>query len=423
MKMLRPSVSAIVLLVFFAQGSFATDLITLQKTAVENREIVEQFQAKLEKIQEEQTVAKSGYLPSFDLSYTLNRLDESTAFENEENSVAYGAVTWNLFRGFKDRYTIASARLQRDAEELKLSGIKQDIYLSVALRYVEIFSRKASLRLQEDTHNTLLKSYEDASSRFDVGLIDKNELLRFKVDLDNAKISLKKAEADLAKSAQNLRRAVDRKISIDELTFSEFDLLPHVEPYEQLERAMLEKRSEIRVLEELAAAADLQVKASYAAYYPKVDATTSYRRYDDDYQSMNGSTASEEVRGQLVMSLNIFDGFKKRSTVRKSKLDSRIIQYDLAEMKQDLKTELTNLLLDYDVNVENAAVALSSIEQAQENLRITDLKYKEGLETETDLLDAIAKLSRAKFNHIFATFEVFKNYYQITRAVEGFAVP
>jgi len=101
-------------------------------------------------------------------------------------------------------------------------------------------------------------------------------------------------------------------------------------------------------------------------------------------------------------------------------LDSRIIRHDLKELKLDLTNDLTNILLDYEVNVENTQVALSSIEQAEENLRITELKYKEGLETETDLLDAIAKRTRAKFNHIVAKFEVFKNYYQITRTIEGF---
>jgi outer membrane protein TolC len=414
------ALNLLVLLLFSAQLSFAANLLDLQKTAVDNRAIVEKFKTNLAKSQEAETVAKSGYLPSFDLAYTMNRLNDDSLFENKENSVAYGALTWNLFRGFKDKYTIASVELQRSAEELKLAGIKQDIQLNVALKYLAIYSRKASLELQEDTYNTLLKAHEDALSRFQVGLIDKNELLKFKVDLDNAQISLRRAATDLVKSGKDLQREIDSKINIEELTFSEFVVLPQFDQ-KDVEKTMLARRSEIRVLEELAAAADLQVEASYADYYPRLDATTSYRQYADDFRSSEGSLTSEEVRGQLVMSVNVFDGFKKKSNVRRAKLDSQVVRHDLEELKLGLTTDLANLLLDYEVNVENTDAALGSIEQARENLRITELKYKEGLETEANLLAAIANLSRAKFNHILATNEVFKNYYQITRAVEGFA--
>ena len=92
------TLSLIALLVLSASISNAASLVELQKMAIANREIVEQFKAGLEKSQEDQTIAKSGYLPSVDLSYTINRLDESSAFENKQNSVAYGALTWNLFR-------------------------------------------------------------------------------------------------------------------------------------------------------------------------------------------------------------------------------------------------------------------------------------------------------------------------------------
>ena len=408
------------LFIVLAQTSVAANLAELQKAAIENRQVVEKFKANLEKSQEEETIAKSSYFPSADITYTMNSLDDTTAFENEENSVAYGALTWNLFNGFKDKYDIASAKFQRQAEGLRLSGIKQDIQLAVALKYIEIFSRKANLQLEQDNYNTLLKAHKDSQSRFDVGLIDKNELLKFKVDLDNAKISLKRAEADLAKSMQQLQREINTDVSLEELSFAEFEELPNISSYDDLKKTMMENRTELRVLEELAEAAQMQVKASYADYYPKLDATTSYRKYADDFRSSDGTSTNEELRSQLVMSVNIFDGFNKGSGVRRAKLEKQIIKHDIEELKLDLDTDLKNLLLDYEVSIENTDVSLSSIEQAEENLRITDLKYKEGLETETNLLDAIANLTRAKFNHIIAKFDVYNNYYRITRAVEGF---
>jgi len=126
------------------------------------------------------------------------------------------------------------------------------------------------------------------------------------------------------------------------------------------------------------------------------------------------------VRGQLVLSLNIFDGFAKSSEVGKAKLEADGLRYDLAELENDLKTDLKNLFLDFEVSSDNAAVSLANIAQAEENLRVTRLSYQEGLATGTDLLDAITSQSRAYFTYVTATSEVFANYYNITRTVEGF---
>lgn len=66
------------------------------------------------------------------------------------------------------------------------------------------------------------------------------------------------------------------------------------------------------------------------------------------------------------------------------------------------------------------AQARRSIEQAQENLRITRLKYEEGLQQESDPLDAITNLSRAQANEVAMVRTVFLNYFQIIRMVDGF---
>jgi outer membrane protein TolC len=72
------------------------------------------------------------------------------------------------------------------------------------------------------------------------------------------------------------------------------------------------------------------------------------------------------------------------------------------------------------VSLDNVNVANRSIEQAEENLRITQLKYDEGLQRESDLLDAITNLSRAQYNYVAVLRTAFSNNFQITRMVDGF---
>ena len=51
---------------------------------------------------------------------------------------------------------------------------------------------------------------------------------------------------------------------------------------------------------------------------------------------------------------------------------------------------------------------------------ITQLKYKEGLQRESDLLDAVTNLSRARYNEVAVIGTVFENAFRITRMAEGF---
>jgi len=408
---------AVVWPVYVAHGA---ELVELQQTALENRHIIQRYEAQLEKSFENSRNARSGYYPSLDLSYTANSLDEASTTEERKNSVASGVVSWNLFAGFRDKYANASAELLRKSEEHKLQAIRQDIQLRVALQYLVIYNWQANLQVEEDTYSTLLKLHQDAENRFDVGLIKKSELLKFKVDLDNAYINREKIKAGLEKSILNLQREIDAPVEAAALLFPEFIQLPILKGYQEHEKIMLEKRSEIKVLEESVRAAELAVKVEKAEYYPRLDLVGSYRRYDDDYLTGNGDTYDEELRGQLVLSMNLFDGFGKKSRVSAARLDAVSMGYDLEELKRDLITRLKNLFLDYGVNLKNVEVAFGSIKQAEENLRVTRLSYQEGISPEFELLEAIADLSRAQSNYVSAKSKVYGDYFQIIRAVEAF---
>ncbi len=413
-------VSILTFLMLTAQTGYAISLAEMQQMALSNRKVIQRFVANLEKSEKDIVRARGGYFPSVDLSYTLNSLNEARSLEAEENSVVYGVVSWNLFAGFRDRYNIESANLLNVVETHRLRSIHQDIQRNVALRYLAVYEREANLKVTRDAFTTLGKIFRDGQSRLEVGLIDKNELLKFKVDLDDADITMKAAQASLDKSIYLLAREIDGTLELENLDFAEFGDIPEYGNQEESEQIMLANRSEIRALRGLVDAAKMLVKAEYSDYYPQLDLEGSYLRYDDDFINGSGDDEEEELRAQLVLSMNLFNGFVDEADIGKAKLEARGLQYDLVELEDTLKTELKNLYIDYKVSLENVTVAESNIKLAKENLRITQLKYDEGLQRESDLLDAITNLSRAQFNYVTVIRTVFENHFRIIRMVEGF---
>lgn len=412
--------SLITVVVLAASGSQAMDLAGMQAMALNNREVIQQYTAILEQSEQEVVRARSGYFPSVDLSYTANALDDDSILEQQENSTALGRISWNLFAGFRDKYGLQSAEMLQAVEQYRLQGIRQDLQLNVALAYLAVFERRANRDVAESAFQTLGKVFKDGESRFQVGLIGKNELLKFRVDYDNADITLKSAEAGVKKSIQDLSRQVGSVIALADLDFADFNSLPPLADRATYAEKMLAERSEIKALETVIGATSAQAEAARSGYYPKVDAVGSYRRYDDDIFNGSGSVEDEELRAQLVLSINLFQGHNTEATVTKTRLQARAQQYELQELKHSLLTELDNLFIDLQVNLDNVVVARRSIEQAEENLRITQLKYEEGLQRESDLLDAITSLSRAQYNHVAVMRTVFTNHFLLTRMIGGF---
>ncbi len=410
----------VIALLLLATPAFATTLEQLQSMAIEKRQVVEAYRLNIRKAQESKKIARAGYLPSIDLSYSINMLDEESTTEAEENSVFYGALSWNLFSGFKDKYTLSGAEIEKKIQQLNLVSIKQDIKFDVSLRYLAIFNSQASLAVAEDSFETLSKIYTDADNRYKVGIIKKNDVLKIRVDLDNAEIDLKKSQAQVQKSITLLGRAIDSDIEASDLDFSELGYLPTLDSNATCETRMVSYRSDVLALQEMVNSAQLAVKRERSRLYPSVDFTSSYSKYDDDYANGSGDIEEYEVRHQLTASINLFDGLASSAHINRAKYESSRSRYDLYELIRDLKTELKNIFLDLDVAKQNIVVASRSIKQAEENLRISRLTYGEGLSTASDLLDAITVLSRAKFNRVSAKTEYLTHYFTIMRMVEDF---
>jgi outer membrane protein TolC len=408
------------LLIFGTPAVYAMDLAEMQAAALNNRQLIRQYMMTLEQSEQDIIRVRSGYYPSVDIAYTANSLDEAALFEDRENSVAVGSVSYNIFAGFRDKYTLLSAEKQQEVEQYRLQAVKQDIQLDVALAYLGVTERQANRKVAESAYQTLEKVYKDGESRYQVGLIGKNDLLKFRVDYDNADITLKAADADLKKSVNILSRQVGSEIALEDLDFADFKKLPPLMDKDDYTGKMLAQRSEIRALQAVIEATAARAEAELSGYYPRIDVVGSYRKYDDNYITGAGSMEDDELRAQLVMSMNLFQGFATEATVARAKLETRAVGYELDELKNELTNQVTNLHIDFVVSLENVEVAKRSIEQAEENLRITQLKYSEGLERESDLLDAITSLSRAQYNLVAVRRTAFLNNFQLIRMIDGF---
>ena len=410
---------------FFSANTWAMGLKDLQQAAVENRDIVKRYKAALNQADERIQEAKGNFLPLIDLRYTANRLDGDNKITREimKNDWTGIGLGWNIFAGFADRYNIKNAEVIQESKQFQLAGIKQDLCYAVSLGLLSVYRNQAYQQVTEDALNLYRDRYREVRLKRQVGVLKKSDQLKIKVEMDNALQDARRANAGLTASFNNLSRQTGLNMDQGTLDFSCFRELPGKKTYVEYETLLFDHRSDIRAMEKIRLAAGFQTKASRAAYLPSVDMDISYgHRNMDDYFFGSPEKEYDEIRCKAVISINLFDGMKKKARLSQARLEEKKITADIRELKADLKVQLKNTLLDLGVAFDNLDVAKGSKAEARENLRITDLAFKQGLTLSSDLLDAIYYLSRARFNVIDAHRQVFSSYFQLLRLIEGFDI-
>jgi len=403
-------------------AAFLATLESLQKSAYENRDLVKRYQADLEITRERVMEAKGEFLPSLDLGYTLNRLNHNTVTgENRKNDTFTGQASLNVFSGFRDYYSLKAAKILTNAGKFNLDSIRQEIALNVALRYLSVYSALEDLKVSQSE----VKLYEDRlrqiSLKVKVGVLKKTDLLKIKVELDNALQNRRRTESAVAAAINLLGFESGQPVSSDDLDFSIFELLPEQVDYNACEKMLLENRSELNALKSSLKASGMAVSASRASLYPQADISMGYSSHTrEDFFTDSFENSDDEMRCQAVISMNLFDGMKKYSRIGMARLEEKKIRFDIVELTQGLKTELKNTILNLEVAFDNLVVARAGTVAAEENMRVTDLGFSQGIGTSSDVLDAILNLSRARFNLISAHTEVFENNFRLKRLVESF---
>ena len=408
----------VLIMLLAAVNTFALSLDELKEKAIENRPVLQKYRLDTGISEENVRYQKGEFMPSADLGYQYNQLDEDAMFENSENSNLYISLSYNLFDGFRDKYNLKSAKEMKKVSLFELQSKQQDIKLDVAAAYLNVYRNQRYLEVRQNAFKLYKEKYEDAKLKYDVGVMKWSEVLKIKVEMDNAKQELLKAQAELDKSLNTLSRKVNAEIKIEDINFQLLETIPEFHKYDFYKEKMYAVRSELKALETVVQARQYSVGASKSSLYPKVDLSM---RYSNSADSVNpyGDNEEDELRGQVNVSFNIFNGFQKYANINKAKLEMRKSKMDVMELKLDLKNQLQNVFEDKTVALKNLEVARTSLKEAEENLRVTEASFNEGIATSTDILDAIYYLSRAKYNVINARTQVFLNYFKLQRVIEN----
>jgi outer membrane protein len=413
----------------FAQETAET--MNLQETinaALQANLGLKQAEAEVKAAQETKKARTTDFLPTLNSRYSYLRRNEPTTQalgvpgvgitdvlvspQDEYNFVT--SFSQPIFTGFAliNQYKIASLGL--DVAQIKEQITRQDIILDAKNAYYSILKTQKLVDVAQITVKQITSQKDVAENMYQVGMSPLNDLLQSQVQLANAKQALITAQNNLAIAKSQFNTLLIRPVNAPVAIVDILDYKPF--PYDiDYCLAQAEKnRLEIQV-------ADLQVQISQKDYelakrdyFPTVNLEGNYYKRGTDWNVDGGEGIADSAYWDIRATATWSFWEWGRTTYGVREKLQRISQskYNQEQVQVNIDEEVKEAYLRTMESEQNIVTIEKAIEQAKENLRITEERYKEQVSTITDVLVAQTLFTQTMTNYYNALYD-----YKIAKAV------
>jgi outer membrane protein len=181
---------------------------------------------------------------------------------------------------------------------------------------------------------------------------------------------------------------------------------------DQLVQAAVEKRSELKALDEQATAYGQLAKTERARVLPQLSLTGAYNYLENTFLD-DEDFASVGVGVQWA----VFDGGQARKRAAALDRSRRATEQQRADVESLIALQVRQSWLDVEETRQRIQVTADAVDQAEENLRIARERYGAGLGTQTQLLEAESLRVQALTNRDNAVLDAGLAKLKLARAV------
>lgn len=393
------------------------ELLTLPeavKIALKNNPMARKSLEDITGAESAEKSAKSGYFPNIAANYSFTSMADTVyqVQNGREVQVAhdtqYGwgvSLVQPLFTGFavSSRHEIAKIGVKVSEKEKEQSFL--DVIKGVRSAYYQVLLSDKIRLVANESVATLTSHEQDAQRFFDHGIIRLNDLLRAKVALSNAVQQQERARANVNIARANLNRWLARDINT-ETNIAPIDTIPKVRlVLPELIDSGLRERPQLQAMDLVKQTMDKAITLEKSSYYPTVSLVGSYWQNGDSPAATHNDFSNDHNASLTVQATwTLFDGFKTKSNVSKAESTKRAYMETIRQTQDQVRVEIKSAYLDLGVADNNVQTANLALKQAQENMRITQLAYRQEAATSTEVLDAQTDLTSARTNYYQALY-------------------
>lgn len=317
------------------------------------------------------------------------------------------SVQQPLFTGFRLKAGSDSARFLEQSAGHDLEKDRAEFVFSVKTSYWNLVRAREFERVVEENLTQIDEHLKDVKAFFDQGLLTKNEVLRVEVQRSNTEIMGIEARngAEMALTLLNSLLGFPLDTEVEPTTPAESAAaLPAEEkgageaatPQAMIQTA-LAGRPELKSAGLRVRASEAGVKAARAGWYPQVFLSGNYYYLRPNQRLL---PTQDKFYGTwdlgVSLSFNVWNWGQTKSQSDQAKAQLAQSKDALKLLEDQAVLEVTQSRLTLVLAREKIRVSGQAVGQAEENLRVTRERFKQGLALNADVLDAEMALLQAK---------------------------
>ena len=369
---------------------------------------------KAQMAKQEKREAVTNFFPSISLTGGAMNADdglirmpmgEQTMKLLDEGTFGGAMVTMPIFAGGQIYHGNKLAKLGVELSELQLRQTRNEVTLTVDQYYWNIVVLNEKLKTLQHVSALLEKICSDAKAAVDAGIKNRNDLLQVELRKNETQSVVIDIQNNIAICKMLLAQYIGTDMnSFDVQTAVSTELRSpehlYVDHNERLETTV-----EYQLLSKAVDASKLEKRLNTGQFLPTVALQGGYL-----YNDFMGPSQNSFV-GMLNVSIPI--SWKAPFSVRKYKLRHQNAVTEFNNGSEQLMIRMQKAQIDLSNAYQQALIALNSIEQSEENLRLNEQYYKAGTSGMSDLLEAqqLYQQSRDNYAEAYSKYEISKTEY------------
>ena len=315
------------------------------------------------------------------------------------------SVSQPLYRGRSLVTGVELGELDLELSKVSMAQTQNDIILAVHEAYYNLLKTRKFEEVARHSLEERKAHLKDAQAFYAAGLIPKNDMLQSEVQLAGAEIELLRSinlsTMALAQLNTLLRRPVETEIAVEDI----FKYEPSDISWEQSFEQAKKYRPELRQSEIAIEQADKNIILTRAPYLPAVSLSANYLKQGDDPLAQDYPIGPSEVKTALAtLEWRFWAWGQSKDEMAAARYNMKKAQESQTELLDNIILQVREAYVDTLEAEYNIGVTEKAIEQAEEDFRINQSRYKAQLGTTTDVLDAQTRLTRAKIEYYNALY-------------------
>jgi outer membrane protein TolC len=403
-----------------ALSATALTVADVRQRALESNRTYLSAKEDVVKAQSQITTARSGALPDITLTGSYSRnlklpsffvqpdsgqaIEFRTGFNNDFSATL--SVQQSLWEGGKVFTALSIAKLYKKYSLAKEAEVRSTVIVNAEQLFFAAILQQSNLLALQKAFEANSLNLDMVEKQYSQGVVSEFEVLRARVEKQNLMPQIFKAESDVKLARKKLQTYIGMELSedvtlIEELGDTTLTALPSMQ---ELVDTALEQRPEIQQLDYLTLITKKAVKVARGDYYPKLKAVSSYNWSAQSDRLTLSEHNTKSWQAGLNLTIPIFKGGATRGSVTNSLADYRQTMLSSRQTRDNIRLEVEEAYDQLIQAKKSLEVQGTTIAQAEEGLRIANVRYQSGVGTLLEVLSAQSALTQARNSLALATY-------------------